>query len=188
MRLNMRRSLAVEHKAIKTQLHSPAVANPTKVKSSHYRLLGRLALAAAIITAAILALHKTSAAAGALERKSGNGATAPWEKTGGPPGLTVNVIYKANNIVYAGTDTQGMYKSTDDGLNWVAANNGIDRAFVHDIIASGGNLLAAVSGTCSIFNNIFKSTDNGTTWSPTTGLTGNIVNSFAIKDSSTYAT
>src|SRR5437868_14322103 len=108
MRLNMRRSLAVQHKAIKTEPDSPAVANPTKVKSSHYRLLGRLALAAAIVTAAILALHKTPAAAGALEHMSGNGATAPWEKTGGPPGLTVNVIYKASNVVYAGTDTQGI--------------------------------------------------------------------------------
>src|SRR5438067_7848642 len=135
MRLNMRRSLAVQCKAIKTEPDSPAVAYPTKVKSSHYPLLCRLALAAAMVTAAILALHKTPAAAGALEHKSRNGATAPWEKTGGPPGLTVNVIYKSNNIVYASTVTQGIYKSTDDGLNWVTANNGIDRSFVHDIIA-----------------------------------------------------
>jgi photosystem II stability/assembly factor-like uncharacterized protein len=113
---------------------------------------------------------------------------APWEKTAGPPGLTVKVIYKANNIVYAGTDTQGIYKSSDDGLNWTAANSGIERASIHDIIASGGNLLAAASSTCSSFNNVFKSTDNGETWSGTGGLVGNIVSSFAIKDSSVYAT
>src|SRR5438270_6679305 len=140
-----------------------------------------ISLAAVVVIVPILALHKTPAAACAADDNSGNGATAPWEKTGGPPGLNVSVIYKANSVVYAGTDTQGIYKSTDDGLNWVAANNGIERAFVHDIIASGGNLLAAASGTCSIFNNVFKSTDHGTTWSPTSGLTGNIVNSFAIK-------
>src|SRR4030095_12670663 len=112
----------------------------------------------------------------------------PWEKTAGPPGLTVTVIYEANNVVYAGTDTQGIYKSTDDGLNWVAANNGIERASIRDIIASGGNLLAAASSTCSSFNNVFKSTDNGETWSGTGGLVGNIVSSFVIKDSSVYAT
>jgi photosystem II stability/assembly factor-like uncharacterized protein len=112
---------------------------------------------------------------------------APWEKTAGPPGLTVNVIYKTNNIVYAGTDTQGIYKSTDNGLTWIAANSGIERASVKDIIASGGNLLAALSSTCSSFNNVFKSTNNGTTWSPTSGLAGKIVRSFAIKDSSIYA-
>jgi photosystem II stability/assembly factor-like uncharacterized protein len=113
---------------------------------------------------------------------------APWEKTGGPPGLTVTVIYKANNIVYAGTDTQGIYKSTDDGLNWAAANNGIDRARISDVIASGGNLLAAASSSCSSFNNVFKSTDNGSTWSPTSGLGDKIVEAFAIKGSSVYAT
>jgi photosystem II stability/assembly factor-like uncharacterized protein len=112
---------------------------------------------------------------------------APWEKTAGPPGVTVNVIYKTNNIVYAGTDKQGVYRSTDSGLTWIAANSGIDRASVHDIISSGGNLLAALSSTCSSFNDVFKSTDNGTTWSPTSGLTGKIVRSFTIKDTSIYA-
>jgi photosystem II stability/assembly factor-like uncharacterized protein len=112
---------------------------------------------------------------------------APWEKTAGPPGLTVTVIYKANNVVYAGTNTQGIYKSTDDGLNWVAANNGIERASIRDIIASGGNLLAAASSTCSTFNNVFKSTDNGETWSGTSGLAGRIVRSFAIKSPFLYA-
>jgi len=112
---------------------------------------------------------------------------APWEKTAGPPGLTVKVIYKANNIVYAGTDTQGIYESTDDGLNWSAANNGIERASIRDIIASGGNLLAAASSTCSSFNNVFRSTDNGETWSGTTGLAGSIVHSFAIKGPAVYA-
>ena len=112
---------------------------------------------------------------------------APWEKTAGPPGLTVTVIYKANSVVYAGTDTQGIYKSTDDGLNWTAANNGIERASIHDIISSGGNLLVAGSSTCSSFNNVFKSTDNGATWSTTSGLSGKIALSFAIKGSVVYA-
>lgn len=113
---------------------------------------------------------------------------APWEKTAGPLGLTVKAIYKANNIVYAGTNTQGVYKSTDDGLTWSAANSGIERASIHDIVVSGGNLLAAASSTCSSFNNVFKSTDNGGTWTGTSGLGGMIVNSFAIKGTSVYAT
>ena len=84
----------------------------------------RLAIAAAILLAPILALHKTPAAVGAPKHKSGTGATAPWEKTGGPPGITTNVIFEANNIVYAGTETQGVYKSTNNGLSWIAANVG----------------------------------------------------------------
>jgi len=113
---------------------------------------------------------------------------APFEKTAGPPGLTVTVIYKANNVVYAGTQIQGIYKSTDNGSNWIAANNGIDRARISDIIASGPNVLAATSSGCPGFNNVFKSTDNGTSWSPTSGLDDKIVEAFAIKGSAIYAT
>jgi photosystem II stability/assembly factor-like uncharacterized protein len=147
-----------------------------------------MAMAAVVLTAPILALHKTPAAAGALEQKSRNGATAPWEKTGGPPGIQTNVIFEANSIVYAGTETQGVYKSTDNGLHWVAANAGIERASISDIIASGPNLLAAAKSSCPIYLNIFKSTDNGATWSGTSGLAGNVVHSFAIKGASVWAT
>lgn len=114
----------------------------------------------------------------------------PWEKTKGPPGLQVTVIYKANSIVFAGTATQGVYKSTDDGVTWVAANTGIELTQVHDLIASGGNLLAATSSKsfiCPAANNVFKSTDNGSTWTPTSGLSAQIVNSFALKGSFVYA-
>jgi len=116
---------------------------------------------------------------------------APWEKTAGPPGLTVKVLYRADSVMYAGTETQGLYKSTDDGLSWIAANNGIERVSVTDIISSGGNLLVAAASRaneCPALNNIFKSTDNGTTWIPTSGLGGKIPKAFAIKDSSIYAT
>ncbi len=113
--------------------------------------------------------------------------TGPWEKTAGPPGIRTNVIFKANNIVYAGTETQGVYKSTDNGSNWVAANTGIERASINDIVASGPNLLAAAKSSCPIYLNIFKSTDNGATWSGTSGLQNKIINSFAIKGSVVWA-
>src|SRR5207249_7891331 len=147
-----------------------------------------IAIAAAVLIAPILALHKTPAAARAPGYKSDDGATAPWEKTAGPPGITTNVIFEANNIIYAGTETQGVYKSTDNGLHWVPANVGIERASISDIIASGPNLLAAAKSSCPIYLNIFKSTDNGATWTGTTGLTNNVVHAFAIKGTSVWAT
>ena len=96
-----------------------------------------------------LIVPKIPAAAGAPQHRFPNGATAPWEKTAGPPGIQTNVIFEANNIVYAGTETQGVYKSTDNGLSWVPANAGIERASISDIIASGPNLLAAAKSSCS---------------------------------------
>lgn len=143
-----------------------------------------------IVVAGIICLclgsvfHK---ALGAFQHRADDGAGAPWNKTAGPPGTTINVVFKANNIVYAGTDAQGVYRSTDNGLSWVAANTGIDRASVNDITFAGGNLLAATKSTCSIYNNVFKSTDNGATWSGTTGLQGKIINSFAIKGATLWA-
>jgi photosystem II stability/assembly factor-like uncharacterized protein len=144
----------------------------------------------AVVIVSVLAFHKTQATEGDLGPKVGTAGKAPWEKTAGPPGLDVKVIYETNNILYAGTVTQGVYKSTDNGLNWIAANSGIELIEVHDLIASGGNLLVAASTrsfACPSSNNVFKSTDNGVTWSPTSGLSGQIVNSFAIKGSFVYA-
>src|SRR5215204_2030464 len=141
--------LAIDDKARCIEQDSPWVTNASKPGKSKYRHLRGFAVAAAILIVPILTVHKTPAAGGAPGYKSGNGATAPWEKTAGPPGITVTVIYKANNIVYAGTETQGIYKSTDEGLTWSAANNGIERASISDIISSGGNLLAAASSSCS---------------------------------------
>jgi photosystem II stability/assembly factor-like uncharacterized protein len=168
------------------QTSTPVAGARESGRSQYARLFG-VALAAAIVTTAIFAFHKAPAAAGALGDKSGNGATAPWEKTAGPPGITTNVIFKASNIVYAGTETQGVYKSTDNGLSWVVANAGIERTSISDMIASGPNLLAAVKADCPTALNIFKSTDNGATWTGTTGLAGNIVNSLAIKGSTLWA-
>jgi photosystem II stability/assembly factor-like uncharacterized protein len=163
------------------------LANASKPGPSQFRGLRGLAIVAAIVVIPILALHWTSATAGAPNRAFGTGATALWEKTAGPPGIVTNVIFEANNVVYAGTETQGIYKSTDNGLSWVPANAGIERTSISDITASGPNLLAAVKSRCPTFLNIFKSTDNGETWSGTTGLAGNVVHSFAIKGSSVWA-
>ena len=166
---------------------SPYEASAIKNASSQHCCLRRFVIAAAIVIVPILVLHKTPAAVSASSDKSGNGATAPWEKTAGPPGIRTNVIFEANNIVYAGTETQGVYKSTDNGLSWVAANAGIERTSISDMIVSGANLLAAVKADCPTALNIFKSTDNGATWTGTAGLAGNIVNSLAIKGSIVWA-
>src|SRR5215218_4812776 len=111
-----------------------------------------------------------------------------WEKTAGPPGIEVTVLYKANNFVFAGTEHHGVWRSGDGGATWAAANNGIARTQVSDIIASGPNLLAAVAASrCPASLNVFKSTDNGATWTPTSGLAGHVVQTLAKKGNVLYA-
>ena len=67
-----------------------------------------IAFAAAILISLIVAIQKLPAAAGGSQGRSGNGAGALWEKTAGPLGLRTNAIFEASNIVYAGTETQGV--------------------------------------------------------------------------------
>ena len=111
-----------------------------------------------------------------------------WEKTSGPPGIEVTVIYKANGTLFAGTKTQGLFRSTDSGTTWTPSGSGISRTHVRDIITSGENLLIATSATnCPASTNVFKSTDNGVTWTPTTGLAGRVVSSFAKKGDILFA-
>ena len=170
--------------------HHPAPVNDkaTKLRRSRRNRRALLAIAAATLSSLTIILAKTPTVPGATRHQSATGPTAPWEKTGGPPGIVTNVIFKTNNIVYAGTETQGVYKSNDSGINWVPANIGIERASISDIIASGPNLLAAAKSSCSTYLNIFKSTDNGATWSGTNGLVGKVVHSFVTKDTAVWAT
>src|SRR5438477_3904785 len=141
-----------------TATPSRCVASISKTEYFQQALLRSLSVAAVIGIVSLPAFHKTQAARSSLDPNSGNGGKAPWGKTAGPPGIEVKVIYRMNNIVYAGTETLGVYRSTDNGLNWVAANQGIERTSVHDIIASGGNLLAATAASnCPTSLNVFKS-------------------------------
>ena len=170
------------------ELHSPCVAIESKSGSSQYDRWALVGIAAAMLASLTVIVPKIPVVADVPKQRFRDGATAPWEKTAGPPGMQTNVIFEANNIVYAGTETQGVYKSTDNGSSWVPANNGIQRASISDIIASGSNLLAAAKSSCPAYLNVFKSTDNGATWSGTSGLAGNVVHSFVIKDGSVWAT
>ena len=90
---------AVQYETTEMESGSPCLVSARKPGKSQQRHLRGLAIAAAILIVPIFALHKAPAEAGAPEHKSGDGTTGLWEKNAGPPGLTVNVIYKTNNIV-----------------------------------------------------------------------------------------
>ena len=94
--------LAIDDKASCIGLGSPSVTSTSQPgKSQNLRLRG-FAIAVAILIVPILTLYKIPAAADAPQHKSRDGATGPWEKTAGPPGLQTDVIFEANNIVMQG--------------------------------------------------------------------------------------
>ena len=65
-----------------------------------------------------------------------------------------------NNIIYTGTDGKGIYKTIDGGINWLKLNvPSLDSATVYSLVFDTNKNLYL--GTT---NGIFKSTDNGNTW------------------------
>ena len=83
----------------------------------HYNRWALVGIAAAMFVSLTIMDPKAPMVAEASRQQFGTGATSPWEKTAGPQGIQTNVIFEADIIVYAGTETQGVYKSTDNGLS-----------------------------------------------------------------------
>ena len=95
--------------------------------------------------------------------------------------MAVNSVVIGRSGIFAGTGGSGIYRSTDQGLNWVDADSGLTYASVDVIVTNGVSLFAGTSG-----GGVFRSTDQGTSWSEAdTGLTHPTITSMTL--SGTYA-
>ncbi len=67
-----------------------------------------------------------------------------------------------SNILYAVSNTAGIFKSNDGGVNWTASSNGIPNTTIYTLAADpvNGNLFA------STFGMLYKSEDSGNVWLP----------------------
>jgi hypothetical protein len=101
----------------------------------------------------------------------------------------------ANNSVIAGGDG-GAYRSTDNGATWSAINTGLRvtdpfeiTAGVQALTSTGTTLFAATTGILPELTGVFRSADNGTTWtrlaSSATLVSGNTTTFTAIAASGT---
>lgn len=128
---------------------------------------------------------------------------ARWEMvSAGLPGLDTIVTAlivdpREPATLYAGSQWDvpsglGIYKSTDGGRTWVAANTGLGGCrLIYELRAdphTRGTIYARIveSAGCSAGSGLFKSEDGGRTWR-TTGLTRAVVSGLAI-DPKTPAT
>src|SRR5262249_38702206 len=72
------------------------------------------------------------------------------------------------NIIYAGSDSGGVFKSTNAGSNWTPINNGLinPRAITLVINPKNASILYAGTFTFSdeIIGGVYKSTDGGNNW------------------------
>jgi photosystem II stability/assembly factor-like uncharacterized protein len=96
---------------------------------------------------------------------------AQWTRTNGPEGVSVSCLANINGIIYAGTQVNGVYISTDDGVSWIARNAGIETYRISSIVSLHGFIFAGTFGS-----GVYRSSDGGVTWAaPTNGTNFYIV-------------
>lgn len=91
-------------------------------------------------------------------------AQEPRWKPIGPDGGSVQALAVGPGVVYAGTATSGVYKSTDGGASWVAAGGrdqglSIQRLALHP--SDGDRVIAAT------LDGVFQTVDGGSRWTRT---------------------
>ncbi len=83
--------------------------------------------------------------------------------------------------MFLGTLNDGVFRTTDNGSNWVKTNNGLTNHRVNALITKDSSLFAGTS------NGVFLSTDSGSNWTAVnTGLPDTTVNAFTICGSKLY--
>jgi photosystem II stability/assembly factor-like uncharacterized protein len=106
----------------------------------------------------------------------------PWN------GGIVQCLAASGTYLFAGTYSNGVYRSSDNGTNWTAFNSGLPtNSSVYALCISGTNLFAGTGGA-----GVFLSTDNGDNWtaangSPPNNLTTLYVLAFAVSDPYLFA-
>ena len=107
---------------------------------------------------------------------------AQWVHTSLDTSAYVYWIVKSGQNLIAGTYSNGLFASTNNGTDWITANNGFTGTDTRALIVSGSNLLAG-----SIDSGLFLSTNNGLSWTTSNaGLTNMSIWSFALDDTNLY--
>ena len=76
-----------------------------------------------------------------------------------PPSLIVRALAFHGGAALAGTFGPGVFRSTNAGTNWLAANGGLTSPFVLSLAVSGADLFAGTKG-----GGVFRSSDQGASW------------------------
>lgn len=98
--------------------------------------------------------------------------------------INVRCFGVTGNIMYAGTEINGVYQSTDNGKNWNPASNGLPEYIsINTISEIGSSLFAATDG-----GGVYFSINNGMSWMPVNnGLTSLRVQALSVYGTNLFA-
>lgn len=90
-----------------------------------------------------------------------------WTSTGGPPGLVYALALDPQNagVMYAGTGSGGLFKSTNGGQDWVASSQGLPSKAVFALAIDPTHPATVYAGTNK---GVYRSDDAAATWLPAT--------------------
>ncbi len=91
----------------------------------------------------------------------------------------VEDIMVSGTDLFAGSYIIGLFRSTDDGVSWTHANNGLVTGSVNAMASSGNEVIVSETGTGSIF----LSTDQGIVWTQVDSGVHASGNSLAVSNS-----
>src|SRR5436190_1825489 len=98
-------------------------------------------------------------------------AQAQWVRTNGPGISPATCLAVEGSAVFAGTQSSGLFRSTDHGNIWIASDSGLPaNSRIISLLADDPNLFA------SLEQGVFMSSDRGLHWSKT-----NLSGSFLVK-------
>jgi photosystem II stability/assembly factor-like uncharacterized protein len=95
--------------------------------------------------------------------KSTNGGDT-WSPSGLPTQIIWDVLVNPQNsqVLYTGTDADGVYKSTNAGLSWFHAQRGLWNASTTGTVTLSGDPKTLYVSTMG--GGVYKTTDSGATW------------------------
>ncbi|MCX6152626.1 MAG: VWA domain-containing protein [Candidatus Kapabacteria bacterium] len=99
------------------------------------------------------------------------------KRNNGLPSSNIHAICKADKHLFACSNNNGVFYSSNNGGNWSLKNNGLKDLYFHSIVSFGKLIILGTT-----YNGIFISNDNGSTWiQKNNGLTNYEINCITIK-------
>ncbi|MEK7830252.1 MAG: hypothetical protein AAB401_04155, partial [Acidobacteriota bacterium] len=98
-----------------------------------------------------------------------------WTQTAGPYGGSIYALLANGNDLFAGTGT-GVFRSTNNGQSWTAANKGITGSTILSLAAKDGYVFAG-----TLDRGVFRSSNNGKNWTQiNNGLTSTYIKTLTV--------
>lgn len=107
-----------------------------------------------------------------------------WINTGLSNKFIKAITISGQNLI-AGTFgfSDGIFISSDDGINWVQSNTGLSNKNIEALAVCGKYVFAGTND-----NNVFISTDNGASWTESNnGIANKRINTFAVSGENIFA-